>query len=595
MDTTTNLVDPPDTDPKRDGKGKLQQTSQPQTSNRHSRLPPNTGSSSLSNLSKKFVASALCTLVVLQFFSPSGLSVTSLFKGHHVYPTSVLPSYNLPDSIARNLGPYTPRYAVQSFDSEDPIPTGLPLGCEVTQVHLLARHAARFPTTGALKSIQRAYNKLQRAIERDPGVIKDTPLAFLADWRVDLGTDSLVDFGREQAYGTGKEIASKYAHLAGGGVFVRSTSKDRVLESSRWFKHAFYGGSYPFAVDSLPSPDVKIKTGSKYNNTLSSDNCAAEEESEQEDVAKRWLSVYAPPITARLNSYVPGLNLGNDDIAALMSACAFETVYHDKGRTPSPWCYVFTETEWEANEYYEDLRKYYESSYGSPFGRAQGSGWVSELIARLTGEPVHVSGSVNRTLDSDPRTFPLPPNAPFIFADFSSDNNIAHIIAAMGILKDADALPSSGPPPVDRLFVSSKLVPFNTNFVVEKMSCSDVRYARNSVSIDNSERDAVDYVRIVLNGAVVPLRFEECGDLGIVEGMCRLDEFVRSQAFSLGGGGGKRRDECVKGRALLDPAYAPRAWGGRYTPPAEARAGGDEDYRTGEAGSLSVATQTVGA
>lgn len=67
----------------------------------------------------------------------------------------------------------------------------------------------------------------------------------------------------------------------------------------------------------------------------------------------------------------------------------------------------------QKNKIYQ--QKYWEKAYGSTLGRASGSGWVTELIARLTETPVQGSGCVNRTMDLDPTSFPvLPPNAPRI-------------------------------------------------------------------------------------------------------------------------------------------------------------------------------------
>lgn len=66
-----------------------------------------------------------------------------------------------------------------------------------------------------------------------------------------------------------------------------------------------------------------------------------------------WLSVFAPPITRRLNGVLPGANLTNSDIVNLMSLCGFDTAA--KNGAPSPWCNVFTPQEWKSNQYYYDL------------------------------------------------------------------------------------------------------------------------------------------------------------------------------------------------------------------------------------------------
>lgn len=55
-----------------------------------------------------------------------------------------------------------------------------------------------------------------------------------------------------------------------------------------------------------------------------------------------------------------------------------------------------------------DVFFWYNSAFGAPLARAEGIGYVQELIARLTHTPIAVhNSSTNGTLDNDPITFPL--------------------------------------------------------------------------------------------------------------------------------------------------------------------------------------------
>ncbi|KAG8899463.1 hypothetical protein FRC00_001396 [Tulasnella sp. 408] len=403
----------------------------------------------------------------------------------------------------------------------------------------LQRHGARYPTSDSWSSIASAVGKIKEASSLNPQAAANSPLAFVSKYNFTLGTDSLVDFGRLQAYTSGKYISDHYHNLSFNGIFIRSTSKDRVLESARWFKHGFEGRPFPFPIGDLEVPDVVIPTGSSNNNTLSVDNCAAAEAAPEDDPDApnmQWLDIYAAPIAKRLNAFIPGLNLSATDANALMSLCGFDTAFQNGNA--SPWCGIFKKAEWADNEYYWDLEKYYGSSYGSPYAKAQGSGWVNELIARLTGKPVRVTGAVNATLDSDSKTFPLPPNSPSIFADFSSDNNIAHMIAALGILNDPQPLPAHLPSPKNHLFVASKLVPFSTSLVVEKLACPrQAHFQSRDRAVGGAKfEEREEYVRMILNEGVVPLDLVECGRIGVNLGMCRLEDFVQSQSFSQHGG-----------------------------------------------------------
>lgn len=55
-----------------------------------------------------------------------------------------------------------------------------------------------------------------------------------------------------------------------------------------------------------------------------------------------------------------------------------------------------------------DLYFWHISGFGSPVARAQGIGYVQELVARLTHTPISVhNSSTNATLNDNPATFPL--------------------------------------------------------------------------------------------------------------------------------------------------------------------------------------------
>ncbi|QRV88869.1 histidine phosphatase family containing protein [Ceratobasidium sp. AG-Ba] len=433
--------------------------------------------------------------------------------GSHDAPLPSPPSYRLDPDIANNLGAYSARYVVPSR-----ISTSVPSGCNVTMINILQRHGARYPTKGSGAEIITALTKTKAARN-----ISDPALKFASTFNYSYTAEQLVWFGRNQSYISGQIVAKKYAAL-GTSKFIRTASKERILESSRWWRQGFEGGVFDISIANLPLPDLILST---INNTLAIETCDAAEALDPEpgDIAsQKWISVFAPPITQRLNRLLPGANLNNNDTVSLMSLCGFDTAA--KNGTASPWCSVFTKDEFKNYEYSVDLEKYYSKSYGSAYARSEGVGWVNELLARLTDKPVRDNTTTNTTLDADIATFPIGASAPKIFADFSSDNNIAMILSATGILRDRVHLPPTGPIPPERQFYVSKIVPFGGSTVVEKLTCS----AKGAALGDG------DYVRILVNDAVVPLDFPSCGVLGTDSGICSLKGFVESQKFARTGG-----------------------------------------------------------
>jgi hypothetical protein len=144
---------------------------------------------------------------------------------------------------------------------------------------------------------------------------------------------------------------------------------------------------------------------------------------------------------------------------------------------------------------------------------------VNELLARLTGQPVKDHTQTNSTLDASPATFPLNRT---IYADFSHDNQMVAIYAALGLFKQLRALDPLKPN-AERTWITAKMVPFSARMVVERVRCG------------GEEHSATDeYVRIFVNDALQPLQF--CG--AEEDGLCRLDAFVESQAFARSDGAG---------------------------------------------------------
>jgi len=266
-----------------------------------------------------------------------------------------------------------------------------------------------------------------------------------------------------------------------------------------------------------------------------------------DDQTDLWSSIYGDPIADRLNAQAPGANLTGEDITNLIQLCALETVSIG---TLSPFCAIFTQAEFAQFEYWADLDKYYgtgyafsflsrflsrstnlpfsglRNRYGQALGPVQGVGYINELLARLTGSPVKDNTQTNRTLDASPITFPLNHT---LYADFTHDNEMIAIYAAMGLFKQPVPLDPTKPDP-ERTWFTSHLTPFSGRMVTERLSCHIIPTSRTA----HREEASVVYVRILVDDALQPLEF--CG--ANTDGMCELDAFVESQAYARNDGEG---------------------------------------------------------
>ncbi|VDC01405.1 unnamed protein product [Peniophora sp. CBMAI 1063] len=396
----------------------------------------------------------------------------------------------IPAQNTSNWAQYDPFFPVEPYAAP-------PDGCTVTQVNLLQRHGARWPTSGAGGRQADTLARLQAA-----GPFTDPKYEFLNTFVYDFGVDDLLPFGANQSQQTGADIFNRYSALADENniPFVRAAGDQRVVDSSTNWTAGFGDASGETVL-----PVLQVVLSEDGNCTLCNKMCPNQVDG---DESTTWLGAFAPNITSRLNAAAPGANLSDSDTLNLMDMCPFDTL--SKG-VASPFCDLFTAEEYASYEYYYDLDKYYGTGPGNTLGPVQGVGYVNELLARLTGKAVQDETQTNRTLDSDPATFPF--NRTF-YADFSHDNTMIPIFAALGLF-NSTALDPLSPDP-NRLWVNSKLVPFSGHMTVEKLDCS-----------------GKESVRVLVNDAVQPLEF--CGG---VDGVCELEAFVESQVYARENGQG---------------------------------------------------------
>ncbi|KAJ7047220.1 phytase [Mycena alexandri] len=402
----------------------------------------------------------------------------------------------------KSWGAYSPFFPVEQY-----VPP--PGGCEITQVNILQRHGARFPTSGASINIISAVRKLQSVNE-----YTHPAMEFLPSFVYTLGTNDLVPSGALQSFEAGSTVFERYPHLVNQLPFVRASSGLRVVNSANNWTAGFSTASHH-----KYNPSLSVILSEEGNDTLENHMCPNAGTSALQ--TSEWLGIYAPTITARLNAWAPGADLNDRETSALISLCAFHTAASAANATfatLSPFCALFTHSDFAAFDYGADIDKYYYTGYGATLGRVQGVGYVNELLARLTGMPVQDHTQTNTTLDADPATFPL--NCT-IYADFSHDNTMVAIFSALGLFQQPRPLSTSGPD-ASRTWHTHEMVPFGGRMVVEKLGCG-----------------GVEHVRIMVNDAVQSLGFCASNPSNLGVGLYTLSAFVESQSYARSNGGGE--------------------------------------------------------
>ncbi|KAA8916240.1 hypothetical protein TRICI_001608 [Trichomonascus ciferrii] len=447
-------------------------------------------------------------------------------------------SYPSGFDMRNNWGSYSPYFGhgtpfegIEATDEEDVGPrAGLPRGCRYRQVHVLHRHADRFPTKTKTEQMQRVAQRL-----REMGEPPAAQLRWMKDWMYGLGTDLLVAKGVSAEFESGArfwashgmqlynatekdklfydpDALNKYENgTARPKPVLRATNQSRIDTSARAWAAGFFGLHGNQGYTQTDPADVYelvlMDEAEGQNNTLAAyyscpngnDNATVEGDAQRR--VFEWTERYLAKAQKRLQVLLPGYeNLTTLDAYAMQHICAFETAAFDG----SPFCGLFTESEWRGYEYTHDLDFYYQSGFGSPFGPAMGSGWLTELVARLKGVQLRESThGVNTSVTS---TFPI--DQPF-YLDMTHDSVIVSVLAALDLKFLDDELPHKKMV-APRSFIISRLTPFAARLYVELLECGDEMH-----------------VRMKLNDRILPLGdLYDCPDA--TDGLCPFDKFRRS-------------------------------------------------------------------
>ena len=455
-----------------------------------------------------------------------------------------------------NLSPYHP---ANGFGVTD---TDIPPDCEVSQVHVLHRHGQRFPTEALDdgRNTQRFAYKIGNASIN--GVLGATgPLAFLEKYQYRLGLNTLTATGAQTLFSSGSNFWTQYGHLLykqeSGSVrwsgllnvfpngtarpkpLFRTTSQQRIYESARWWASGFFdnadGGSSNTNYNLLIIPE-----GGTENNTLASyDSCKNSVDHIVGYIGDTAQAVfynnYLKSAHARLSKHLnPKFNLTTVDVYAMQTICPYEVAYLGS----SDFCSLFTKQEWIDFDYSLSIQFYGDYSFGNPTGRAQGIGYVQELLARLQEQYLHTSNtSVNSTLDNNPTTFPL--GQPF-YLDMSHDDIIVSALTALGMNYFKGPLtglpyhiPHAPNPP--EKFQLSQIAPFGARLYTEVLKCSasnpKVKKSKEATSYSKSNiTNGTRFIRMKLNEKTLPLHTLGCPFRP--DGLCSLDDFLATQVNS---------------------------------------------------------------
>ncbi len=225
-------------------------------------------------------------------------------------------------------------------------------------------------------------------------------LEFLNDW-IYFTDNPERDFGQLthtgpyagtlSAFTAGVRLRTRYGDLLPTNCTTRfwASDSERVIESARYFASGFFGLDW----ESRGKAELEIipETFERGADTLTpGDTCLKYLEDtihghgNGNTMLARFQDVYAPAIAQRLISENPALGrLLSTEVYGMQEMCGFETMV----RGSSPWCDVFTEEDWHHFEYARDIKHYYGSGLGNPYGGAMGWLWLNATATLLQAGP----------------------------------------------------------------------------------------------------------------------------------------------------------------------------------------------------------------
>ena len=403
----------------------------------------------------------------------------------------------------------------------------LPKGADITHMHLLQRHGARYPS--ASEGLDSWGAGIVNATNR--GTVFTGELEFLNDWSYKLGKEILVPQGRQELFDSGILNYYNYGHLYNATshkLVVRTTLMSRMLESAENFLAGFFGLDWTKHANLLATIDPATTGVSACTKGLETI-----EETIEEPIGI-WTEIYLKERTAQLKKLTGNYNWTVTDTFHAQTLCPYETI----SLGYSDFCNLFTYEDWEHYEYLQDIEFAGYSGFLSPTGRAQGIAWVEEFLARVEGHYVDVPANMtgaNMTLDTNPVTFPLDQK---LYLEFTHDANIISVLTAFGLTQFSGFLPATGPP-ADQKFHTSRLVPFAGRLNIEIIKAPHkVSVKRSSKATKGGDYIAgtgeTQYVHFIQNQRTVPLHasFDACEYRD--DGWCELSTFLKVQKESLG-------------------------------------------------------------
>ena len=176
--------------------------------------------------------------------------------------------------------------------------------------------------------------------------------------------DKLTKLGEHEMKDLGKKFHSRYKDILEKTTFDIVVHRTRrLVDSVHKFKEGFPEGK---AKGQISVSDVSKPPREKGS------------PSRKED----WLRKFGPKVAKRLNTKFKGVNLNQNDVLAIMNACASDSVRNRQGKG-SAACQIFTKDEWKDYDHCGSLARLYIDGGRSPNAVKSGAQHIENMMDEM--------------------------------------------------------------------------------------------------------------------------------------------------------------------------------------------------------------------
>ncbi|KAJ8318662.1 hypothetical protein KUTeg_003753 [Tegillarca granosa] len=327
--------------------------------------------------------------------------------------------------------------------------------CQVIFISTLLRHGARYSGLKWMKKITDVRELLIKTLDPSSEIYP-----FLEKWAnpfQEKEEKQLSELGEDEQYELGKRFGERFKLLFSNDIenvkFV-SSSKQRTKASAVEFHEGLIdsvgGDETPV---NLIIDDIKLRfhdNCNKYTTTVDKNVSTLVEYKKFKNGPE--MANVAKEISKKL-----GIDkvLTADEINSIFQQCAFEVQLLNT----SDWCHLLNEDHFRVIEYLNDLKQYWKKAYGHNITAKMSCPLVRHMFKEVD-KAIHMSD------EGDDHTVGV--------FHFGHAETIAPLYAALELFNDSQPLKANNFEfHKDRLFKSSKIMPFSANFAMAVYECDE--------------------------------------------------------------------------------------------------------------------------